>query len=767
MKGCLKPSSQSHPGSPSISPTPSSSSTLVDGSTTTSSDPTSSSSSSQSGLNTPPTSRRKCVDFGKEICAEFFVADEWDRTPTEPARKLSYHSGVGTVACSSFVRFFGTIPDLASLRPLLSLIRVPLPPDLLELKEIQRSLPRANQPSDDYIGRAAKCYLRAVPIGLLPLLPDSNPTTPLSTPATTPLSTPTGEATRNPLSANNSPVGSGTSSPMRAASPERKPCDSNGSTTSGTNSPWCVNFHRVRAPPPPVAPAYAPSSADSSALAAPTSASGSRFAKFPYPPSPLHRGATPPPAAKPEPVQDQRLAHLLPARPMPPRKRPMFAFLPLLDDGASPDASAAAGDEQNEAVMEEKVVVEKKMEEKTSTPTPTVLTSTRDASRERESDDEGNHVEPEWPRHAYGSSKKSPKSPTSPSPKSPTASSSTSNPWVPPTTVSFKRPMPSDAAKYHGGFGSGYGGYVPPPPVRMVAASGLRMPIKSLTSHSSSSGSAKDADKTKAELDEGAYYGSHAHPYSPGSSRAGSVAGSRSASVERGGERRLYAPQAAFAAALLRVDELVQRAAEDVDTDEGSNEGDSNDGDADGGIAVAADENERGGRSEKKVSRMVTKARKAKKEKKEKRFIMVNDMQIELDGSDDEAGGPDDDEDDRHPEVESDSGMSLKTALEAPATPPTVYAYQLPTPTPTPPPVLSSAAATPVNMRSPAKTPTPVSNLNSSTSTSCLMGETAGVGAIETDVVQEPVRATTPTPINVMTPIRFKRAVAASQVQRG
>ncbi|TEB20029.1 hypothetical protein FA13DRAFT_1592310, partial [Coprinellus micaceus] len=58
-----------------------------------------------------------------DACLEtVFVADEWDRTPTEPARKLSYQ-------------------------------------DLLELKEIQRSLPRANQPPDHLAGRAGKQYL--------------------------------------------------------------------------------------------------------------------------------------------------------------------------------------------------------------------------------------------------------------------------------------------------------------------------------------------------------------------------------------------------------------------------------------------------------------------------------------------------------------------------------------------------------------------------------------------------------------------------------
>ncbi|KJA18066.1 hypothetical protein HYPSUDRAFT_98066, partial [Hypholoma sublateritium FD-334 SS-4] len=77
---------------------------------------------------------RKCVAFGAEGSEEVHTADEWDRTPTEPARKLTYQ-------------------------------------DLLELKEIQRSLPRANQPCDLLSGRPSRHYLSAVPIGLLPLLP--------------------------------------------------------------------------------------------------------------------------------------------------------------------------------------------------------------------------------------------------------------------------------------------------------------------------------------------------------------------------------------------------------------------------------------------------------------------------------------------------------------------------------------------------------------------------------------------------------------------
>ncbi|KAJ2917141.1 hypothetical protein MD484_g3323, partial [Candolleomyces efflorescens] len=94
-------------------------------------------------------SARKCVAFQAQACLEtVFTADEWDRTPTEPSRKLSYQ-------------------------------------DLLELKEIQRSLPIADQPPDPLAGRAGRRYLSGVPIALVPLLPESDsqqpPTSPVQT----------------------------------------------------------------------------------------------------------------------------------------------------------------------------------------------------------------------------------------------------------------------------------------------------------------------------------------------------------------------------------------------------------------------------------------------------------------------------------------------------------------------------------------------------------------------------------------------------------
>ena len=94
MKGCLKLSStpspghdsqghhhNEHPGAhaltPASSPTTASSSSTADAATTTPTQPHSQ-------------THRKCVAFCKEGTETVYPADEWDRTPAEPARKLSY-----------------------------------------------------------------------------------------------------------------------------------------------------------------------------------------------------------------------------------------------------------------------------------------------------------------------------------------------------------------------------------------------------------------------------------------------------------------------------------------------------------------------------------------------------------------------------------------------------------------------------------------------------------------------------------------------------
>ncbi|KAJ7777137.1 hypothetical protein B0H16DRAFT_1226493, partial [Mycena metata] len=90
--------------------------------------------------------RRKCVVFNAEGTEEVHWADEWDRTPTEPATKLSYQ-------------------------------------ELLELKEIQQSLPHAAQPADL---RPGKQLLSTVPIALLPLAAAEASSPPLSPPPQSP-----------------------------------------------------------------------------------------------------------------------------------------------------------------------------------------------------------------------------------------------------------------------------------------------------------------------------------------------------------------------------------------------------------------------------------------------------------------------------------------------------------------------------------------------------------------------------------------------------
>ncbi|KAJ7236421.1 hypothetical protein B0H12DRAFT_999130, partial [Mycena haematopus] len=86
--------------------------------------------SSLPGSPDPNNSYRKCVAFNAEGSEEVHWADEWDRTPTEPAKKLSYQ-------------------------------------EILELKEIQQSLPHAPQPAGSL--QPGKQLLSMVPIGLLPL----------------------------------------------------------------------------------------------------------------------------------------------------------------------------------------------------------------------------------------------------------------------------------------------------------------------------------------------------------------------------------------------------------------------------------------------------------------------------------------------------------------------------------------------------------------------------------------------------------------------
>ena len=49
-------------------------------------------------------SHRKCVAFGIKVSEEVHIADEWDRTPTEPTRKLTYQYVGQEEALRSFPR---------------------------------------------------------------------------------------------------------------------------------------------------------------------------------------------------------------------------------------------------------------------------------------------------------------------------------------------------------------------------------------------------------------------------------------------------------------------------------------------------------------------------------------------------------------------------------------------------------------------------------------------------------------------------------------
>ncbi|KAH8831888.1 hypothetical protein DL96DRAFT_1459950 [Flagelloscypha sp. PMI_526] len=87
---------------------------------------------------------RKCVTWCSHMLEEVFEADDWDRTPHEPSKHLSYR--------------------------------------LLELKSIQRSLPYADQPPDPLTGKPGASRLNKVPLTLLPLLPAESSPPPMSPP---------------------------------------------------------------------------------------------------------------------------------------------------------------------------------------------------------------------------------------------------------------------------------------------------------------------------------------------------------------------------------------------------------------------------------------------------------------------------------------------------------------------------------------------------------------------------------------------------------
>lgn len=145
--------------------------------------------------------------------------------------------------------------------------------DLLELKEIQRSLPRANQPCDLITGRPGRHYLSAVPIGLLPLLAESDDSA---------------QSSQNSSVAPSPVTSPRSSSPTFPSTQHYTGPPSITSEPSTLVSPWAINFRR-QPPPPPRIPASA------------------------------YKGGA-------------HLAHLLPSRgPTERQQKPRFAFLPLLD----------------------------------------------------------------------------------------------------------------------------------------------------------------------------------------------------------------------------------------------------------------------------------------------------------------------------------------------------------------------------------------------------------------------------------------------------
>ncbi|KAK7033934.1 hypothetical protein VNI00_012559 [Paramarasmius palmivorus] len=224
-----------------------------------------------------------CENDPERCFEEVFVADDWDRTPMEPAQPLSYK-------------------------------------DILELKAIQRTLPRAQQLPDPYTGKKPSHFLSAVPIALLPLLPDNGcPSSGASTPNPTPECSPGQSVDTSPTpSSNPSPVESKNTSPHRSpcASPPRSPL----LRPSNLSQPHC-HLPKISSPlsPTPPSAVSTPSPTPSTVLSSPQ--------------SPLSPNATPTTATQPW------LAHLTPPSTRTPNKpKPRFSFVPLLE---TPPSSAS------------------------------------------------------------------------------------------------------------------------------------------------------------------------------------------------------------------------------------------------------------------------------------------------------------------------------------------------------------------------------------------------------------------------------------------
>ncbi|KAG9223682.1 hypothetical protein CCMSSC00406_0004977 [Pleurotus cornucopiae] len=175
--------------------------------------------------------------------------------------------------------------------------------DMLELKEIQRSLPLADQPADPFTHKPGSQYLSHVPIKLLPLLPESSSCTIPSSgaPSTTP--SPISEAPSTQLpTEQHFVVRPGRLFPHGISSRSASPSPAN-SRSSSPNRSTKPPFAK---PPPCILPL-------TDHTTAPKPASS--------PSSPLGRVLPP---------QMSHLSHLMPKKVAPTPKR-SFAFLPLLE----------------------------------------------------------------------------------------------------------------------------------------------------------------------------------------------------------------------------------------------------------------------------------------------------------------------------------------------------------------------------------------------------------------------------------------------------
>ncbi|KAG6333454.1 hypothetical protein ID866_5635 [Astraeus odoratus] len=192
------------------------------------------SSPSSSGTSTPSSSgsvhphAKKHVAFCEDGTEEVYEADEWDRTPAEVTQRLSYE-------------------------------------DVLELKMLQRELPRAEQPVDVLSSKPfANVFLSHVPIPLLPLNPTTESAT--SSPSATPPRVMSRPSSPRELSRDSCPT-RGFNPPYPALPPHSSPCSHTSQHTipaqtralhpdshKPPSEPSIIRPHNVPVPPPPVPP---------------------------------------------------------------------------------------------------------------------------------------------------------------------------------------------------------------------------------------------------------------------------------------------------------------------------------------------------------------------------------------------------------------------------------------------------------------------------------------------------------------------------------